>query len=195
MPDPIANLTREHREIERMLGALETFVERVGAHPERDRGDVADFVRFFEQLVDRCHHGKEENYLFKRMHAYGFSREKGPVSAMISEQGEGREHLLALACVGAGTGPLTSLEQGQVRGHGLAYIMRIRPHMRREEDILFPMVAHSLPGFVLEEIGRDFEKFETTMLPRDFQGQISGLVTRLVSAYPPKQLSATDFPG
>jgi hemerythrin-like domain-containing protein len=187
MSEAIVNLIREHRDIEQVLDALESFVDTLGRDPERERGDIADFVRFFEELVDRCHHGKEENYLFTRMHDYGFSREKGPVSAMLSEQGEGRDHLLALASIAAGTGILSPRERADVRGHGLGYIMRIRPHIKREEDILFPMVMHSLPEFVLDDIDRDFHTFETSVLPADFHTKIQLLSARLITAYPPNQ--------
>ncbi len=187
MADPIGILTHEHRIIEEVLGALETFIENLGVREEHERSDVAAFARFFQEFVDRCHHGKEENYLFVRMNAYGFSREHGPVSAMLSEQGEGREHLLALAAIGAGAGPLSRREQADVRGHALGYVMRIRPHVMREEDILFPMVLHALPDFVLDELGRDFEAFDRSFLPTGFHEELRRLSTRLIASYSPKR--------
>ncbi len=183
MADPIGILTGEHRIIEDVLGALENFIEHLGSPGAQERSDVAAFARFFHEFVDRCHHGKEENYLFVRMSAYGFSRENGPVSAMLSEKDEGRDHLLALAAIGAGEGPLSGREQSDVRGHGLGYILRIRPHVMREEDILFPMVVHALPRFVLDELGRDFETFDRSTLPPGFHEELRRLSTSLVARY------------
>lgn len=183
----IEDLTREHRVIEEMLGSLETFIESLGTYPERERRDVAGYVRFFREFVDRCHHGKEENYLFVKMRAYGFSETQGPVSAMLSEQGEGKEHLNALESIGAGQGPLDPRERGSVRGHALGYIMRIRPHMAREEDILFPIIVHSLPGFVIDDLGRDFRYFEKNVLPPDFHRNLQAISGPLIATYPPKQ--------
>lgn len=120
------------------------------------------------------------------MHAYGFAKNLGPVGAMLSEQGEGRDHLEALAVVGEGGGPLSERERDHVRGHALGYIVRIRLHMTREEDILFPMVVHSLPEFVLKDLGREFEAFEKDILPSGFRDELCAISARLLSAYPPK---------
>jgi hemerythrin-like domain-containing protein len=186
MADAIQILIHEHESIEKALASLETFVESLGTQPDREREAVRDYVYFFHELVDTCHHGKEEGFLFPKMTAYGFSKEAGPVSAMLSEQGEGREHLTALALIGQGVGPLTSHEREVVRGHALGYIMRIRPHMAREEDILFPIVVHSLPEFVIEELGREFEGFDKKDLPPDFHEKLGRISRDLIAAYPPK---------
>ncbi len=186
MAAAIDELLAEHRVIEEVLASLETFLGALGRHPERDREDVRDYVRVFSGL-DACHHGKEERFLFTKMNEYGFSREGGPVSAMLSEQGEGRDHLDALAGVGGGTGPLTPAEREVVNGHALGYILRIRPHMKREEDILFPMVVHSLPGFVLDELAADFAGFEKTGLPPGMLDEVRGISRNLIDTYPPKR--------
>ena len=106
MSDVIGILTDEHRLIEQVLGSLETFTDRMAGEPETNRQTVCEFAEFFRRFVDECHHGKEEEHLFVRMNAYGFSTDAGPVSAMLSEQGEGREHLTALATIAQGAGPL-----------------------------------------------------------------------------------------
>jgi hemerythrin-like domain-containing protein len=187
MTDPIEMLEREHRVIEEVLASLESFLDRLGSEPDRERGVVRDYALFFSDYVDTCHHGKEENYLFPRMRAFGFSSEAGPVAAMLSEQGEGRDHLLALASIGAGEGPLSAAECNLVKGHGLGYILRIRPHMAREDDILFPMIAHSLPDFIMEEIGRNCVAFDEKELPPGFHENLHQLHQRLLQSYPPQK--------
>ncbi len=187
MAAAIDELVKEHRAIEEVLASLETFVKSLGKHPERERDALRDYTRFFRDLVDTCHHGKEERYLFVKMKAYGFSPETGPVSAMLSEQGEGKDHLDALAALAEGTGPLTASERDVARGHALGYIMRIRPHMQREEDILFPMVLHSLPEFVLTDLAKNFSEFEKTALPGGFHRELKNISQSLIASYPPKR--------
>jgi hemerythrin-like domain-containing protein len=186
MAEAIDVLVREHHRIEEVLASLEGFIESLGHCPELERASVRDYVRFFHRLVDLCHHGKEEKYLFVRMSAYGFSKDGGPIGSMLAEQDEGRDHLDALASVGNGEGPLTARERAFVHGHSLGYILRIRPHMAREEDILFPAVIHSLPEFVLTELARDFEKFEIESLPANFHEDLKETSARLLKAHPPK---------
>ncbi len=181
----IDELVQEHRIIEEVLSSLETFLNSLGKRPERERDMMRDYARFFHALVDMCHHGKEEQYLFVKMSAYGFSKEMGPVSAMLSEQDEGRDHLDALTRIGEGVGPLTPAEIEVARGHALGYILRIRPHMMREEDILFPMAVHSLPKFVLDELAREFAEFERTSLPGGFHQKLREISKSLIASYPP----------
>jgi hemerythrin-like domain-containing protein len=192
MADAIEILTEEHRLIERVLGSLETFSERVGQSPESDRGIVREFAGFFHQLVDNCHHGKEEQYLFVRMSAYGFSNQAGPVSAMLSEQGEGREHLSALEEIGQGTGPLSEREQSLVKGHALGYILRILSHMKREDEILFPVARHVLPPFVMQELTAEFLEFDGNAKNRPLLERLRRSAAKLSESFPPKrQPSAT----
>ena len=188
MTDAIEILINEHRLIEKMLGALEVWTERIGEEPAADREIIRDFAEFFNAYVDECHHGKEEGFLFIRMSAYGFSNEVGPVSAMLSEQGEGREHLNALIEIGRGLGPLDARERNLVKGHALGYILRIESHMKREDDILFPVARHVLPPYVLDELTRAFEEFDgnTENLPRN--DRLQRTAHRLLAKYPPRRL-------
>jgi hemerythrin-like domain-containing protein len=101
---------------------------------------------------------------------------------MLSEQDEGRDHLDALTSIGNGLGPLSFEERENVRGHALGYIMRIRIHMSREEDVLFPIVEHSLPDFVLEELAQDFGEFEKTKLPAGFHENLRQIADSLRKA-------------
>jgi hemerythrin-like domain-containing protein len=187
MTDAITILVREHEIIEEVLGSLETFVEALGTQPDRERKAVRNYAYFFKEFVDTCHHGKEEDYLFPKMHSFGFSKDPGPVSAMLSEQDEGRDHLNALISVGRGEGSLNQEEVKLVRGHALGYISRIRAHMSREEEILFPIVAHSLPEFVLSELGQDFEEFDKNDLSAGFHEKIRKVSKNLLAVYPPKR--------
>lgn len=186
MAAAIDELVQEHRRIEEILASLETFLSVLGSQPYGERDAIRGYVRFFRGLVDTCHHGKEEGYLFVKMSAYGFSRESGPVSAMLSEHDEGKDHLDALTLIGEGAGPLSSEEMEVLRGHALGYILRIRPHIMREEDILFPMAVHSLPDFVLDELAVDFAEFERTGLPAGFHRELREISRSLTASYPPK---------
>jgi hemerythrin-like domain-containing protein len=186
MADAIEILIEEHRLIERMLGSLETFSEKLGREPESERRTVGEFADFFHRLVDDLHHGKEEQYLFVRMSAYGFSQQAGPVSAMLSEQGEGREHLTALQTIGQGAGPLSARERTLVKGHALGYIMRILSHMKREDDVLFPVARHVLPPFVMQELTAEFRNFDGSAMNRPIHERLLQTASRLMKSYEPK---------
>jgi len=185
MADAIKMLAQEHRIIEQVLASLETFLDSLGHQPDRERNSICDYVHFFREFVDTYHHGKDEDILFVKMSAYGFSVEAGPILAMLSEQEEGRNHLAALETFGKGAGALSATEREIVRGRALGYILRIRPHIKSEDDILFPIVLHSLPEFVLEEIGRQYADFEPNTLPSGLPEKLRTLFEHLIKSYPP----------
>jgi hemerythrin-like domain-containing protein len=65
----------EHRLIERMIGVMRTeldhFIERRKADPEL----ILTFVDFVRTYADRCHHGKEEDILFRELSKKDLSEE------------------------------------------------------------------------------------------------------------------------
>jgi hemerythrin-like domain-containing protein len=183
--DPIEVLTREHRVIERVLGSLETFADRLGSGDFDERAAVRDFAFFFRDYVDTCHHGKEEDFLFARMVQHGYSKHEGPLAAMLSEQGEGREHVNAFHIVGEASGPLDASERELIRGHALAYVMRIGPHIRREDTILFPMISRILPREILDELAAEFERFDRRLADAGLQQRLLQTAEHLQADFPP----------
>lgn len=64
---PIAPLMIEHRVIEKMIALIDAavpIVERAGTIDGILIDTLADFIRTY---ADRCHHGKEEEILFRAL--------------------------------------------------------------------------------------------------------------------------------
>ena len=64
---PIGPLMHEHRLIERMVDLIRKQAESIQRGGEPDSRFIADAVDFFRVYADRCHHGKEEELLFKEL--------------------------------------------------------------------------------------------------------------------------------
>ena len=67
-------LILEHQDIELMLEILKTVSTRLldgGAVPPEHLEGILEFLTVF---VDKCHHGKEEKYLFRAMEAAEIGR-------------------------------------------------------------------------------------------------------------------------
>jgi len=62
---PIAPLMIEHRLIERMIALLKAEHQRISEGAEPDSAFIATAVDFLRTYADRCHHGKEEDVLFR----------------------------------------------------------------------------------------------------------------------------------
>ena len=64
---PAGPLMAEHRVIERMLAVLERQLSVMAERNRADTGVIDTATDFIRTYADRCHHGKEEDILFRRL--------------------------------------------------------------------------------------------------------------------------------
>lgn len=62
---PIGPLMVEHRLIERMIGLLDAQCVRIQNSLPPDPTLISEALDFIRTYADRCHHGKEEDILFR----------------------------------------------------------------------------------------------------------------------------------
>jgi hemerythrin-like domain-containing protein len=155
---PTAVLVHEHELILQALDALEEGLTRL----EAGGGDRAYFekaVQFLRTFADRCHHGKEEDLLFKAMVNKGFPLQAGPIAVMLSEHEAGRAFIRGIAAGAAKLGTDPSGAQ-QVIDNGRAYIQLLRGHIAKENQILFPMAERALSPEEQTQLLVAFDRFE-----------------------------------
>ena len=145
MQDPFAELMDEHRVIERVLEALETATDQVGAE------FYARALDFITQFADGAHHEKEEQHVFPALEACGIPREHGPLGVMLEEHEQGRRHVSAMRDLLA-AGDLDGLRQ-----ESLAYAAVMRGHIEKEDKVLFPMGQSVLGPQQLDEVRAGFD--------------------------------------
>lgn len=181
MHEAIDILMHEHRLIEQVLGALVATAQEARAGREVSRQRVAELVEFFSGFADRCHHGKEENLLFKRMVERGFSADAGPVGVMLYEHRQGREHVGALAAIGHGDGPLSPAERESFVSHALAYASFLSQHIAKEDQMLYPMALEALSEQDLEELARAYAAFEENVMGAGEHERLHAVADRIVA--------------
>ena len=154
------DLKQEHRLIEAVLPSLVRRSQELGpGNPlSHDFGEkVLDFLQGF---VDKCHHGKEERYFFKKLESRGISRQAGLLSEILHEHGEGRAHVRAIAgsWLGATEGDLQA--SSTFTEHARAYAELLRVHIDKEDNRLFPMADRTLSSADDAELMDAFERLE-----------------------------------
>lgn len=77
---PIGPLMIEHRLIERMLVAARRELDRFLREKKADPPFIKAFVDFIRTYADRCHHGKEEDILFRELDRKDISPEHRKVT-------------------------------------------------------------------------------------------------------------------
>lgn len=160
MNGPIEVLMHEHRVIERVLDALTAFTGALSAGTPGERERLASFVEFLRGFADRCHHGKEEDILFRAMIDRGLPRETGPIGIMLEEHDMGRALVGRLADIADASGPLDPAEQVAVRSAAASFVQLLRDHIAKEDNVLYPLAQRVLPPEAMDAMGERFEEFE-----------------------------------
>jgi hemerythrin-like domain-containing protein len=157
---PTQILEHEHEVILRVLQVAEDEVRRMDESGTLREQKIEQIVDFLRNFADRCHHAKEEKRLFVFMQERGMSAEHGPIAVMLAEHEQGREYARAI---------ISGLEQArngntsgvkQVRDNLAAYIVHLRQHIYKENNILFPMAARMMTPADEAALLEDFERIE-----------------------------------
>lgn len=88
---PIGPLMIEHRLIERMIDVMRHELDRISRDHAVDRVFIDTAVDFIRIYADRCHHGKEEDILFRELKKKNLSAELSRImNELIEEHKWGR---------------------------------------------------------------------------------------------------------
>ena len=89
---PIGPLMIEHRLIERMIKLLSLELDRIKNKKEVNIAFIGNAIDFIRTYVDRCHHGKEEDILFRELKKKNISGAHTKiVDELMAEHVYGRE--------------------------------------------------------------------------------------------------------
>jgi hemerythrin-like domain-containing protein len=89
---PIGPLMIEHRLIERMIKVMKEELSRMETERKADLLFIETAVDFIRTYADRCHHGKEEDILFRDLEKKAMSEEhKKTMNELIEEHRWGRQ--------------------------------------------------------------------------------------------------------
>lgn len=157
---PTDILMTEHRVIEQVMNCLEKITVEAQGQKKLDAESARQAIDFFKTFADNCHHGKEENLLFVRMEAKGFSRNSGPTGVMLYEHEEGRKFIRGMAETvdAAGRGDGAALERFTQNARG--YIGLLRQHIQKEDHCLFAMANQVLGDADQQALLEDFNRVE-----------------------------------
>lgn len=159
-------LVHEHDLIERMLVVLQKAADALEKDPAFSLQPFEQGVDFIRNFADKCHHGKEEDILFKLMGEKGLPVEGGPVGVMLYEHTLARKATaeIADAIEKVKAGDATAVKT--IVDNARYYAELLSNHIYKENNILYPMgnqafsekdqdFLHKEFNRVEDEIGRD----------------------------------------
>jgi hemerythrin-like domain-containing protein len=160
MASPTAELKDEHLGVMTVLAVLAVMCGRLEGGEAAATGHLAQVLEFLRVFVDKCHHGKEEDYLFPALERGGMAHDSGPIAVMLAEHAHGR-HLVNL--LGQALDGLAQARPGAAADlltAGREYIELLRAHIHKEESVLFPLADIRLGQAEQEAMAEDFQRLE-----------------------------------
>lgn len=151
------NLKQEHEGILLMLNIMEQITLR----DELNNGHLAQIIDFIRTFADKCHHGKEEDFLFPKLIEKGIPKENGPVAVMLFEHEAGRKYIKSLAEAfekykAGDKSAIVSIKENMT-----GYINLLRSHISKENNVLFNMADNILSAEEQDVLFDKFEKIES----------------------------------
>jgi hemerythrin-like domain-containing protein len=176
-------LKKEHRGIELMLRILTALSEAQGRGeplPAAHMNGIMDFLTIF---VDKCHHGKEEEFLFPALEAAGVPREGGPIGVMLSEHEQGRQLVAQLKGFVAGYQSGDQQAAAGIHGTVKDYVDLLNQHIAKEDNVLFPMADAKLDAARDRALFEDFERLERERIGAGKHEGFHALLDQLQDTY------------
>jgi len=176
-------LKKEHHGIELMLNILQSVSNRLDQGQQVAPDHLSGIMEFLTVFVDKCHHGKEEEFLFPALEAAGVPREGGPIGVMLKEHEQGRVLVSRLK------GALAALQSGAVSNEAGVqaivgeYVTLLSQHIVKENTVLFPMADEKLDANSDIELIEAFERLEKERIGVGKHEEFHALLHRLQDEY------------
>ena len=175
-------ISQEHRNLWRLAGTLGELADEMDRGAEVDVPLFASIFDYIEHYVNRMHHPKEDDYLFKRL------RERSPESAaaiseLEAEHREGPEQLRELR---AQLSAATASADGKQRFVGTVrqYVTTIKAHIAHEEKDILPSARKALTEADWQEIDEAFFDNDDPLFGERAQAEFRNLYHRIVNLAP-----------
>jgi hemerythrin-like domain-containing protein len=176
-------LTKEHHGIELMLKILKAVSAKLEQGEQIPADHLNGIMAFLTVFVDKCHHGKEEEFLFPALETAGVPRDGGPIGVMLNEHEQGRALVSrlkdALADHKSG-GPSTGADIQVIVGE---YVTLLSQHIAKENTILFPMANGKLDTHTDARLMEAFERLERERIGLGRHDEFHALLHRLQDEY------------
>ena len=166
------DLINEHKAIQIALNILEKIQERLENNGEADYKDIISLLELLKEFADKCHHGKEELFLFPALEKAGVMKEGGPIGKMLMEHTKGRELIKKMQ---------ESILNDKVNKTAfitaaLEYVRHMRAHIEKENTVLFPMIDTRMSASEQKELFENFENHEEKVIGENRHEELHALL-------------------
>jgi hemerythrin-like domain-containing protein len=177
-------LEHEHRIIQQVVGGMAVLIEKLESGKEIDPAVLTDLSEFMHTFGDRCHHGKEENYLFKLLEKKGVPVSGCPLAVLLHEHEKGRSLMADLKLTSETYIRTPSAGREALIGTLRRLIELYPAHIWKEDYLLFPMAEKLLSDREQRELSAQFAQHESEIGTDVHHGfaQLAGRILELICA-------------
>ncbi|MEJ2245387.1 MAG: hemerythrin domain-containing protein [Acidobacteriota bacterium] len=179
----IDELRKEHEGILLMLHILEAVSQKIQQGDRIDPDNLDKMVEFLSVFADKCHHGKEEDFLFPALEASGIPRKGGPIGVMLEEHKMGRSLIAKLKESASLYRSGDEKSPGNFASAASEYIELLRQHINKENNILFPMADNVFSAKSDKELFNSFERLEHDRIGPGKHEEFHALLKQLSEKY------------
>ena len=180
---PTDNLILEHREINELLDIMSNIALKIKSKDVFYPNDVEEIINYLIVLIDKSHQGKEDEVFYPELISSGIPKETAPLSIINYEHTLSKRYLndISSCVVNCKIGNDFS---GELLADSLTnYVVVIKNHIQREEEIVFPIANEVLSDEKQNEISQRFEDIEKKNISHSFLERFNRLVNKLKSKY------------
>jgi hemerythrin-like domain-containing protein len=159
---PTEVLEREHHFIMHVAACMVHLAEDLGKGQEISTATLADILEFLRTFADQCHHGKEEDYLFRMLEKKGIPAKGCPLGVLRMEHDQARSLVGQLANI-SGQYAKDGSEKETLRTTLLRLVELYKGHIWKEDYLLFPMTNKVLSTKEQETLNEQFEQMDSRM--------------------------------
>ena len=176
-------LKKEHQGIELMLRVLQAVADKFENGEQVYAEHLDGILEFLSIFVDKCHHGKEEEFLFPALEDAGVPSDGGPIGVMLSEHEKGRKLVARLkdAVTSYKSGDNTIAASAQLIIN--EYVALLTQHIAKENTVLFPIADAKLDAAKDAELFEAFEQLENERIGPGKHEEFHELLHRLDDEY------------
>jgi hemerythrin-like domain-containing protein len=179
MSKAIDDLRHDHDAILSALQIMENMNRQITEGTEISRDDIAGFIGFLKEFIDKCHHGKEERILFPAMMKAGVPEKGGPIGMMLSEHTKGRQLIRDME-----TAMLSTPNYEQFVKSAEDYSSLLKTHILKENNVLFQTAEKVLAGLQLDNIYDQFGEHEEKVIGQGRHEELHKMLKDLKKKYP-----------
>ncbi len=172
---PIGPLMHEHRLIERLLHLVEREVREVEAGSRPDSAFLDQAVDFFRSYADRCHHGKEEDILFRELAKKPLSAdEKRVLDELVDEHVQGRALVRAIFEANHAVARCENAAPAETLLPLLRKLCAFYPvHIAKEDKHFFFPVMRHFSRVEMDAMLKEFEEFDRQLVHEKYAAVVN----------------------